>query len=278
MKRLTVIAAALCLALISTAPLFARARATLLLKSGSRVSGELVDLSGSGFTMVVRGNKQTIRTGDVAVIDFQGSANNLPDAEVSRAADRRGIVVLQGGRIIEGQLSDVGGTDPLRLTFNTPSGRVDHSSNEVLRIYLSAVPGRDSTTGATSPPRPGEIVVQGDRQWTPTGIYVNRGDRVSFSATGEIQLSDDRNDVASPYGSTSQRYAMRAPMPRTLAGALIGRIGNSEPFGIGNPTGALTMPASGELFLGVNDDVVSDNRGEFRVVVQGGRSTRGRSR
>jgi hypothetical protein len=273
MKRLIVWAGALGLTLLCTAPLLAGARATLLLKSGNRVGGDLVDMGGSGFTMMVNGQKQRFGTGDVAVIDFHGNAGNLPNSEVARAADGRGVAVLQGGRVIEGQLYDVGGTSPLRLTFNTPSGRVDYTSNDVLRIYLSAVPGRESTTGATTlPARPGEMTVPGNRQWMPTGIYVNQGDRVSFNATGEIRLSDDPNDIATPYGSTSRRYAQRAPMPRVLAGALIGRIGNSDPFGIGNPTGPLTMPASGELYLGVNDDVVSDNRGEFRVDVQGGSS------
>jgi hypothetical protein len=31
------------------------------------------------------------------------------------------------------------------------------------------------------------------------------------------------------------------------------------------------MPASGKLFLGINDDVVDDNSGEFQVVIAGRR-------
>jgi hypothetical protein len=278
MKRLTVWAGVLALALLSTAPLLARERATLLLKSGNRVSGDLVDMNASGFTIAVNGSNRKIPAGDVAVIDFRGNAGNLPAAEVSRAAGGRGIAVLEGGRIIEGHLSDIGGTSPLRLTFDTSSGRVDHTSREVARVYLSAVPG--STTGVTAPPptQPGQLViVAGNRPWTPTGVYVNRGDRVTFNATGEVQLSDDPNDLATPAGARSGRFAQRAPMTRTLAGALIGRIGNSEPFDIGSQR-QLTMPASGELFLGANDDVVTDNRGEFRVTVEGGNVYRDRRR
>jgi hypothetical protein len=57
-----------------------------------------------------------------------------------------------------------------------------------------------------------------------------------------------------------------APLPDALAGALIGRIDNGRPFGIGNLS-ALLMPASGVLYLGINDDIVSDNSGEFQVVI-----------
>ncbi len=56
-------------------------------------------------------------------------------------------------------------------------------------------------------------------------------------------------------------------MPQTLAGALIGRIGAVQMFGIGNQTGPLEMPADGRLFLGINDDNVADNQGEFQVQI-----------
>jgi hypothetical protein len=54
-----------------------------------------------------------------------------------------------------------------------------------------------------------------------------------------------------------------APIPGALAGALIGRVGNGQPFAIGDQTIALPMPAAGQLFLGINDDHCADNRGQF---------------
>ena len=50
------------------------------------------------------------------------------------------------------------------------------------------------------------------------------------------------------------------------AAALIGRIGN-DLFFIGDETGPMRMRSSGRLYLGVNDDVLTDNSGNFRVVV-----------
>jgi hypothetical protein len=113
----------------------------------------------------------------------------------------------------------------------------------------------------------GRIVTVSPRTpWTATGITVNEGDVIVFDARGTAQLSGDANDVAIPAGARSERHAANAPLPDALAGALIGRIGNSAAFGIGNQT-QLRAPASGQLYLGVNDDVLSDNRGGFRVSV-----------
>ena len=49
-------------------------------------------------------------------------------------------------------------------------------------------------------------------------------------------------------------------------GGAIGRVGNSQPFLIAN-LGSIKMPANGELFLGINDDVVADNTGDFFVSI-----------
>jgi hypothetical protein len=50
------------------------------------------------------------------------------------------------------------------------------------------------------------------------------------------------------------------------AAALIGRIDN-DMFFIGDDTGPIRVRNNGRLFLGVNDDVLTDNSGNFRVVV-----------
>jgi hypothetical protein len=110
------------------------------------------------------------------------------------------------------------------------------------------------------------ITVPGNRQWTATNIRVNEGDVIRFQTTGEIRFSANAADNASSAGSLAQKYVSGAPLPRALAGALIGRIDNGAPFGIGNQT-SLTMPATGTLYLGVNDDNVSDNSGQFQVVM-----------
>ena len=87
-----------------------------------------------------------------------------------------------------------------------------------------------------------------------------------LDSIGTTQLSDNDNDVAAPAGARSGRKAVDAPLPQELAGALIGRIGDSAPFGVGNLR-LLQAPATGQLYLGVNDDHLPDNRGEFQVTI-----------
>jgi hypothetical protein len=57
-----------------------------------------------------------------------------------------------------------------------------------------------------------------------------------------------------------------SPISNVFAGALIGRIGNFQAFPIGDQA-QITAPVSGRLYLGVNDDHLPDNRGEFIVTL-----------
>ena len=93
----------------------------------------------------------------------------------------------------------------------------------------------------------GSFIVPANRQWTPTGIRVNQDDLLRFDG--------DRRDPLHAECQRSRRsrrarwptdYVSGAPLPAAFAGALIGRIDNGQPFGIGDQT-SLRMPASGLL-------------------------------
>lgn len=255
-----------------TFPAIARAQesATLTLRSGDKVSGELMDMSGVGFTVKVNGTERQIPTNDVAVIDFAGSS--MTDADWNKIPGGRPTVILRNGEAVPGRLVDIGGSSPLRLSIRGRSGDRDINSSEVSHIILSrpsnapaASSGSSSTDANLAPATGSGIVVSARQAWTATGMTVKRNDTLSFNATGEVQLSGDANDVATPFGSKSARKATNAPLPSVLAGALIGRIGsNGQAFAIGSGV-SIKMPADGQLFLGVNDDGFDDNRGEFRV-------------
>ena len=111
------------------------------------------------------------------------------------------------------------------------------------------------------------LVVRATDFWTDTGINVRAGQPLTFSASGTIRLSTNPDDVAVPRGAKSGRQAQNMPVPDAVAGALIARVGNSRPFLIGDQTGPVRMPASGRLYLGINDDHVDDNGGMFRVTI-----------
>lgn len=272
-KRLLVAAACLAV-LLSAAPAFAQQSATLVLKSGERISGELVDMGGTDFTMRVNGNEQRVPIHDVAVIDFVGGGQGLPATELQAVTGERHILILKGGESFQGRLFDISGTTPLRLIFDVDGGRREVTSAEVGRIYLARPPGSPVPTTGTATPAPAPLATGGpgmavpaNTPWTPTGIVVRKGDMVSFQSSGEIRLSTDPDDIAGPAGARSQRLAVGSPLPGNFAGALIGRIGSGAPFPIGDQTSALPMPGAGQLFLGINDDEVSDNVGQFNVVI-----------
>ena len=111
------------------------------------------------------------------------------------------------------------------------------------------------------------VVVPSNVAWTTTGIKVTREQWIRFETFGVVRLSFDGNDVAVAAGARSGRMSAKAPIPSALAGALIGRVNSGKPFLIGNTAQALQMPADGRLFLGVNDDLVADNSGNYVVKV-----------
>jgi hypothetical protein len=266
--------AVLALAILMAVTASAAPTVTLILKSGDKVRGELIDLGGVGYTLRVGGADRQIATGDVAVIDFTGAP--FRPAELERVRQGQAIAVFHSGDVFEGRLIDIGGTDPLRMTFRTSGGNRDVNSSELSRVYLSQWQGMPGSGAATQlPGQAGPSLDQGGAGmaipanpcWTNTGWSVRRGQGVTFNGSGEIQLSADANDIAGVAGSRAGRKSPSAPIPGALAGALIGRVGNGAPFGIGDQKGVLPMPATGQLWLGVNDDHCEDNRGQFKVQI-----------
>lgn len=242
----------------------AQENATLTLRNGDKVTGQLVDLGGVGFTVRVNGIERQIATHDVAIIDFSGGT--MTDADWNKVTEGQQVVWLKSGETVNGQLFDIGGTTPLKLTFKTSSGDREFSSSEVSRIVLARPANAVATSGTNLQAPTGSGISVSPRQaWTATGLTVRKGEVLTFNASGEIQLSADTNDVATAFGAKSGRKAANAPLPNVLAGALIGRIGrNGQPFAIGSGV-SVPMPAAGQLFIGINDDGLDDNQGELRV-------------
>ena len=109
------------------------------------------------------------------------------------------------------------------------------------------------------------VRVNAQQRWTDTSINVRAGDVITFEATGQIEMSD-ASDTATPAGSTKGRTAPDAPVLGQKAGGLLAKIGEYYPAFIGGRT-TWTAPVSGRLYLGVNDDHLGDNSGEFVVNV-----------
>jgi hypothetical protein len=249
-----------------TAIAFAQQSATLVLRSGEKLSAELMDLGGVGFTVKVDGQQRQIPANDVAAIDFTGGGN-ISNADWDKLGSGQ-AVILKSGETITGQLVDIGGSSPLRMTVRTSSGERDFPSSDIARIIMSrpdnAAPS--SAVGSTGSSGGAGVTVASQQPWTPTGITVRRGDWVTFNTSGSVRIGGEGNPTAGPDGVSPTTPAPGAPLANGSAGALIGRIGNSAPFLIGSRN-RMQMPASGQLFLGVNDGHLQDNDGSFQVQV-----------
>jgi sorbitol-specific phosphotransferase system component IIA len=257
---------------LGAAPAFAQS-ATVVMRNGDRVQAQLLDM-GREIVIGVNGQTRRVPIGEVVLIDFAGNGRDVSSEELSRANAANGYVVMRNGETFNASLQDLTGK-PLIAVFS--NGR-RANLGEVSRIYLNSVAnvagfpnqpsgGQTSTSGdggsSNAPSNARTVVVPANVAWSNTGINVTRGQNLRFDATGEIRLSFNGDDVARPMGAVSGRLADKAPLPNVPAGALIGRINNGPPFSIG--TNAVPIPENGRLLLGVNDDHVADNSGNFTV-------------
>jgi len=269
MLKKTVLSAFCAAALLVTGTAYAQESATLTLRNGDKVSGQLIDLGGVGYTVNVNGTERHIPQNSVAVVDFTGGTMSDADWAAFTGTSK---VVLRNGQSFDGSLYDIGGTSPLRLTIRTSNGEREVASSEVARIVMArpdnvAVATSGNTGIANTPSVAGAVTVNANQPWTSTGISVKKGQRINLAITGDVQLSDDVNDVANAFGSKSGRTVANGLIKNGPAGALVGKMGaNGAAFPIGGAT-YIVAPADGVLFLGVNDDGFGDNRGNYQVVV-----------
>jgi hypothetical protein len=298
MRKLFFIPVMLGMLALSAAQAFAQS-ATVVMRNGDRVQVTVVDMS-RVFTFNVNGQTRQVPIGDVVLIDFAGDGRNVTLDEVNKVnAANGGYVVMRNGEQFNASLQDFTGK-PLIAVFS--NGR-KANLGDVARIYLGSV---SNVAGFPTPPAnpsvapndpmpetPGgfrgrgrgrgrglgrgnvsdapanarSVVVPSNVQWTNTGFNVSRGERLRFEPSGEIRLSTNGDDIGRPAGAMSARTAPNATIPTIPVGALIGRIGNGQPFPIGDARTVFDMPDSGRLFLGVNDDHVNDNSGNYVVLV-----------
>ena len=178
---------------------------------------------------------------------------------------------LRDGSRVQGELVAVrNGTIEFEERRGSGSGRtLRFDRDEVVRIeFENRRSGNDfSNGGRPSGMREKQTIVSGDVPWNDSGIEVRAGQTIYFEAQGQVRCGRDRRD--GPAGERNSPSNPNRPMGNRNAAALIGKIGNNsnDYFFIGDETGPVRMRSSGRLYLGVNDDVLTDNSGNFRVVV-----------
>ena len=127
------------------------------------------------------------------------------------------------------------------------------------------------------------LIVAADKSWTDTGLDVAKKQEVYFKARGMISLQKG-NPMAYCGPDGYNLKTVQQPLPEENIGALIGRVvylvsverdeetGEEirneivEKFHIGEEK-RVEMAMGGHLFLGINENVVGDNSGEYEVIL-----------
>lgn len=272
---------------------------TVLLTNGERVVGRLSDFDDHGFLVDMPvGDDRRLFDNQVVLIDFLDPNSvssriglNLSTSE--RQALRNGdvVFVLKDGtrlsgkvalyeRTLPGAHADLPTNHVYRVNFSSSNGtRTTFLTSDISQLYLREPAESVASVAANVPlpdsPAAGTTFVAANKDWTATGVTVRRGQTLNIQSSGRVKLSGNADDFAEPKGSVLGRMAANAPLPRESAGALIGRIGtNGAPFIIGDRT-SITIPATGQLFLGVNDDGAGDNSGNYNVSFGSGAANSG---
>jgi hypothetical protein len=155
-------------------------------------------------------------------------------------------------------------------------------------LGLGALAAIAQETAPLAGSEPGEartvvVAVAGADAWTDTGLEVASGDMISFKAEGNITLQKGNPEAeCGPGGYDLQ--TLQQPLTGRNLGSLIGKVvigvtvlvdeqtkeERREEAAVFFYVGAesrVEMPAKGRLFLGINENVIGDNAGEFLVTV-----------
>jgi hypothetical protein len=271
-RRTKIFAGVIAMAVAVGTVMSAQVPATVHMRSGEVLQVTMMDLGAQGFQVRTNAGERHIPKDQVAMVDFGG--NVTPQASWFDGLNTH-LVVFKSGETLRTEWTDIGGAMPLILRVNNGSGERELTTNEVARIYLVApaatAPVAPVAPGAGGPQPDGSITVNAADPWTSSGLNVRSGEMLRFSVSREIRVGPGANDTATADGnpnlSGSTSIFRRLPVASLPVGGLIGKVGNGRAFSIGTTSQAIRMPATGTLFLGINDLTFNDNSGWFRVVV-----------
>jgi len=133
-------------------------------------------------------------------------------------------------------------------TAGTPVAPTAHPQVESIKSMRSQ-------TVATDTKRKSKYTIKVDgKSWVDTGVSVNAGDQMTFSADGNMQSVDGRKFAPDGVDRGWKDMLRQFPLDSAKAGSLLGRISDNPgavPFLIG-ASSKLVAPQSGHLFVRAN--------------------------
>jgi serine/threonine-protein kinase len=127
-----------------------------------------------------------------------------------------------------------------------------------LVLYLSCSPRLPAGGPVT-------VLVTADQPWQDTKVEAGTDALLTIAARG----SWEKQGKAYPAAGLPDAARDRAVLPDAPAMAVVGRIGNGEPFAVGTSQ-TIRPRAGGRLFLQANDLDLKDNAGATQVEISGG--------
>lgn len=219
---------------------------TIKLKDGSVLKGKVVSYTQRKFTIIVyiggSSSQHVVSIDEIESVEFDSS-------DVSSAA--------RGG----GSETPTARLDPVPAVSDPPPlSRVE--KEPVPTTAAKDPPPADVDAGAGAGSVIGErtINVAAAADWTSTEIRVQRGQRITIIASGEVELG--QNHQSGPEGLSLADN--RKLIPNRPTGALIAVVGDdNDDFIFVGTNGEFISPHNGILFLSVNEGNLKDNSGSF---------------
>jgi hypothetical protein len=226
---------------------------TIRLKDGSVIRGQIVSFKNEQFTILVgsgaRGRKSriTVYMEDVESIDFD-SAGTAGPADDSNANNSQ-------------------------PAYQPPQTNTQPTNTQPTNTQPSYQPTPPTTNNSSSSANPTffqiNTRVRADNTsngWTNTGLVVRRGQRLRISASGRVNLGNNRMSTPDGLPSIPDRDKLMRNQP---TGGLIAVIGDdNDDFVFIGRSRDFVAQRDGVLFLGVNEGNLSDNSGAFDVVIE----------
>ena len=218
---------------------------TIRLKNGSVIRGQIVSFKNEQFTIVVGGGTRgrttriTVYMEDVESIEFEAAGNTSNSTGPNEDATNNNQPPYQ----------PPANTQPAN---NQPTYTPPTSNNQAPPTFFQV-----------------NVRVRADNTsngWTNTGLVVRRGQRLRITASGRVNLGQNRFATPDGLANIPDRDKLMRNQP---TGGLIAVIGDdNDDFIFVGRSRDFVAQRDGVLFLGVNEGNLSDNSGLFEVVIE----------
>ncbi len=223
---------------------------TIRLKNGSVIHGQIVSFKNEQFTIVVGGGSRgrtsriTVYMEDVDSIEFDsaGNTNNTSGPNDDNTSNNTSTTQPPYQPPANTQSSN---NQP---TYTPPT--TNNSTAQPTFFQINVKVRADNTSNG----------------WTNTGLVVRRGQRLRITASGRVNLGNNRQSTPDGLPNITDRDKLMRNQP---TGGLIAVIGDdNDDFIFVGRSRDFVAQRDGVLFLGVNEGNLSDNSGLFEVTIE----------